>query len=134
MLGDQIGWSKGKRSYRKVVSAEGSSFSMEVSFETNGKLLDVDSYEVGTYTAQTRADGSLYGEGQGVLLSPDGGVATWKGGGVGKVLPTGAVSYRGAVYFSTTYAKWTRLNSVAALFEFEVNPEGGTHSKLWEWK
>ena len=134
MLGEQIGESRGKRGYRKVTSVEGGSFSVEVSFETAGKLLGVEAHEIGTYTSAPRADGSLYGEGQGVMLSADGGTATWKGAGVGKIQPTGAVSYRGAIFFSTAYAKWARLNSVAVLFEFEVDPQGDTHSKLWEWK
>ena len=79
-------------------------------------------------------DGSLYGEGQGVVLTADGGMATWKGAGVGKISPTGAVSYRGAIYYSTGYAKWASLNAVAGVFEFEIDPEGNTHSKLWAWK
>jgi hypothetical protein len=134
MLGEQVGEGHGKRGYRKVVSAEGGAFSIEVSFESTGKLLGVDAHEVGTYCSHPRSDGSLYGEGQGVVLTADGGVATWKGGGVGKILPTGAVSYRGAVYYSTAYAKWARLNTVAAIFEFEVDPQGNTHTKVWEWK
>jgi hypothetical protein len=134
MLGEQIGEGKGKRSYRKVVSAEGGTFSIEVSFESTGKVLGVDTREIGTYCSQPRADGSLYGEGHGVVLSADGGAATWKGGGVGKILPTGAVSYRGAIYYTTTYAKWASLNTVAGVFEFEVDAEGNTHSKLWAWK
>jgi|ERR1039458_2479341 hypothetical protein len=134
MLGEQIGESNGKRSYRKVVSVEGGTFSVEVSFESTGKVLGVDTNELGTYCSHPRPDGSLYGEGHGVLTTADGGVATWQGGGVGKILPTGAVSYRGAVYYSTAYAKWARLNTVAGLFEFEVDPQGNTHSKLWEWK
>ena len=134
MLGEQIGEGSGKRSYRKVVSAEGSAFSVEVSFESTGKVLGIDAHEIGTYTSAPRADGSLYGEGHGVVLTAEGGVATWKGGGVGKILPTGAVSYRGAIYYSTAFAKWARLNSVAGVFEFEVDVAGNTHSKVWEWK
>jgi len=134
MLGEQIGEGSGKRSYRKVVSAEGSAFSVEVSFESTGKLLGVDTHEIATYCSGARADGSLYGEGHGVVLTAEGGVATWKGGGVGKILPTGAVSYRGAIYYSTAFAKWARLNSVAGVFEFEVDVQGNTHSKVWEWK
>src|ERR1039457_3799123 len=124
MLGEQIGEGKGKRSYRKVVSAEGGTFSIEVSFESTGKMLGVDSNEIGTYCSQPRADGSLYGEGHGVLLTADGGVATWNGAGAGKISANGAVSYRVAVYYSTTYARSASLNSVAVVFEFEVDAQG----------
>ena len=30
--------------------------------------------------------------------------------------------------------KLVRLNSVGGAFEFEVDAEGNTHLKIWEWK
>jgi hypothetical protein len=29
---------------------------------------------------------------------------------------------------------WSRLNGIAAVFEFEVDPQGHTRAHLWEWK
>jgi hypothetical protein len=133
MLGEQMGEARGKRTARRVVSVDGG-FKVEVSFETSGKLLGVNATEVGTYWSVSRPDGTLYGEGQGVVLTEDGGMATWKGQGVGKFVGGGAVSYRGAIYYTTTSPKLARLNTVAAVFEFEVDGDGNTHSKLWEWK
>jgi hypothetical protein len=134
MLGELIGESRGKRSARRVVSAEGGCFKVEVSFEDKGTMLGGEANGIGTYTSGPGPDGTLSGEGHGVLLTPDGGVATWKGTGVGKFLAGGAVSYRGALFYSTATPKLARLNSIAAVFEFEVDAEGNTHSKLWEWK
>ncbi len=134
MLGEQIAEGRGKRTGRRVLSADAGGFKVEVSFEGTGKLLGVDYMEIGTYWSSQRPDGSLYGEGQGVVIAPDGGVATWKGAGVGKFGDAGAVSYRGAIYYSTTVPKLARLNSCACVFEFDVDPQGNTHSKLWEWK
>ena len=74
---------RGKRTGRRVLSVDGG-FKVEVSFECTGKLLGVDANEIGTYWSESRADGSLYGEGQGVALAQDGTSATWKGAGVGK--------------------------------------------------
>jgi hypothetical protein len=133
MLGEVIGESRGKRSGRRVLSVD-NGFKVEVAFESKGKLLGIDAMEVGTYWSVSRPDGSLYGEGHGVIIGADGNNATWKGQGVGKLAEGGAVSYRGAVYYSTASPKLARLNSVAAVFEFEVDAEGNTHSKLWEWK
>ncbi|PYV25491.1 MAG: hypothetical protein DMG24_09160 [Acidobacteria bacterium] len=133
MLGELIGELRGKRTARRVLSTD-SGFKVEVSFEESGKMLGIDVNDIGTYCSQTRPDGSLYGEGQGVLLTRDGEMATWKGQGVGKFLGGGAVSYRGALYFSTASPKLSRLNPVAAVFEYEVEPDGNTHTKLWEWK
>ena len=133
MLGEQIGEARGKRTGRRVLSVDGG-FKVEVAFETQGKLLGVDNMEIGTYWSESRPDGSLYGEGQGVVITQDGDVATWKGGGVGKFVGGGAVSYRGAIYYSTASQKLARLNGAAAVFEFDVDAEGNTHAKLWEWK
>jgi hypothetical protein len=134
MLGELIAEGRGKRTGRRVLSTEGGGFKVEVSFESDGKILGHDSHELGTYWSELRPDGSLYGEGHGVVLTPDGGTATWKGAGVGKFGQGGAVSYRGAVYFTTATPKLARLNSCAVVFEFEVDPQGNTHTKNWEWK
>ncbi|MBI3679655.1 MAG: hypothetical protein HY235_04600 [Acidobacteria bacterium] len=133
MLGELITDSHGKRTGRRVVSTD-SGFRVEVSFEDNGKVLGVESNNIGTYWAETRPDGSLYGEGQGIVITQDGDMATWKGQGVGKFVGGGAVSYRGAVYYSTASAKLARLNTVAVVFEFDVDANGNTHTKGWEWK
>jgi hypothetical protein len=61
-------------------------------------------------------------------------MATWKGHGVGKFVGGGAVSYRGAVYYSTASPKLARLNGVAGVFEFDVDANGNTTAKSWEWK
>jgi len=133
MLGELIGEMRGKRTARRVVSVDGG-FKVEVSFEDSGKMLGIDVNDIGTYWAASRPDGSLYGEGQGVLLARDGEVATWKGQGVGKFVGGGAVSYRGALYYSTASPKLARLNTIAGVFEFEVDANGNTQTKMWEWK
>jgi hypothetical protein len=109
-------------------------FNVEVAFEAKGKMLGIDNMEIGTYCSVSRPDGSMFGEGQGVVITQDGEVATWKGSGVGKFVGGGAVSYRGAIYYSTASEKLARLNAVAAVFEFEVDADGNTHAKIWEWK
>ena len=133
MLGELIYESRGKRTARRVVSVDGG-FKVEVSFEDSGKMLGIEVSDIGTYSSVSRPDGSMYGEGQGVVLTADGGGATWKGQGVGKFLTGGAVSYRGAIYYTTANPKLARLNAIAGVFEFEVDASGNTHSRIWEWK
>ncbi|HEV2246297.1 MAG TPA: hypothetical protein VGW37_06560 [Terriglobia bacterium] len=133
MLGEMIVELRGKRTGRRVLSVD-NGFKVEVAFESTGKMLGIDVMEVGTYWSESRPDGSLYGEGHGVVIGADGNSATWKGQGVGRFVEGGAVSYRGAVYYSSASPRLARLNSVAAVFEFDVDAEGNTHSKLWEWK
>lgn len=133
MLGDLIGESHGKRTTRQIVSVDNPP-KVEVTAEDSGKMLGLDATSIVTYQAQLRPDGNLYGEGRGILTTRDGDVATFKGQGVGRLQPGGAVSYRGACYYSSASPKLARLNSVAAVFEFEVDANGNTHSKFWEWK
>ncbi|MEK7750950.1 MAG: hypothetical protein AAB654_03465 [Acidobacteriota bacterium] len=133
MLGDKLGESRGKRTARRVLPVD-AGFKVEVSFEDRGTLLGIEGFGIGTYTSTSRPDGTMYGEGQGVFMTMDGEGATWKGSGVGKFVGGGAVSYRGALYYSTASQKLARLNAVACVFEFEVDTEGNTHSNIWEWK
>jgi len=134
MQGEKVGESSGKVTSRRVLPNPGGAPKMETSFEGSGKLLGVDEKEIGTYWSIVRPDGSLYGEGQGVIMGKDGDMASWVGQGVGTIKKDGAVSYRGAVYYQSASPKWTRLNSVAAIFEYEVDGQGNTRSQLWEWK
>ncbi len=46
----------------------------------------------------------------------------------------GAASWRGAIYYQTESERLERLNGVAGVFEFEVDQEGNTRGKVWEWK
>jgi hypothetical protein len=67
-------------------------------------------------------------------MGKGGELATWIGHGVGTIKKDGSVSYRGAVYYQTSTAAWLRLNSVAAIFEHDVDAQGGARAQLWEWK
>jgi hypothetical protein len=89
---------------------------------------------MGTYTSEARPDGSLYGEGQGAMITADGEAITWKGSGAGKILAGGALSYRGILYYRTNSQKLSRLNNACGVFEYEVDPTGNTTAKVWEWK
>ena len=134
MLGDMLGSSKGKVTGRRVITGPDGNPQVETSFEAAGKLLKVDFTEMGTYTSVMRPDGTLYGDGQGILMGKQGQSMSWKGSGVGVLKRDGSVSYRGAVYYQTTTPKWRRLNRVAAVFEYEVDRNGNTSATLWEWK
>ena len=132
MLGDQLGESKGKRIVRRVLSVD--PLRVEVSFEDAGTMLGVATNGMGTYTSEARADGSLYGEGQGAMITADGFAITWRGSGAGKILPGGAISYRGILYYRTDSDKLAQLNNACGVFEYDVDASGNTSSKVWEWK
>ena len=50
----------------------------------------------------------------------------------GKLLEGGAVSYRGASYYSDS-PNFRRLNAVAVV-EYSADADGNSKSKAWEWK
>lgn len=132
MLGELLGESKGKRIVRRVVSSD--PMRVEVTFEDEGKMLGVATTGFATYTADVCPDGSLYGEGEGGIITKDGEMVAWKGSGLGKLKEKGAVSYRGILYFRTASEKLKKLNTTPGVFEFEVDGEARMHTKIWEWK
>ena len=76
----------------------------------------------------------LYGAGQVVMLTDDGEMAPWIGGGVGR--PTGpgyAASYGVTGSFQTASAKLARLNGVATAIEYDVEEDGSYRWTAWEW-
>ena len=134
MQGDKIGESEGKVTTRRVLANPGGGPKMETSFEAHGKLLGGENTEFGTYWSVIRPDGSLYGEGQGIVMGKGGESATWIGQAMGTTKPDGSVNFRGAIYYQTTSQAWLRLNTVAAIFEYDVDAQGNNRSVLWEWK
>jgi len=134
MLGDRIGEDVGKVTSQRVLPALNGAPRMETSFQATGSIYGVDINETGTYVATMRPDGSLYGDGHGVLLGKGGEAATWTGQGVGTMKKNGTISYRGACFYQSTSPAWLKLNSIAVIFEYEVDGEGNTKGLLWEWR
>ncbi len=132
MLGDKLGEEHGQTIGMRVLPSEGAP-RMETSFQAQGRLLGIESTDIGTYVSVMHADGTIHGEGQGVVMGAGGEHATWRGTGVGTMQEGGGVAYRGALYYSTNAAPWARLNGIAAVYEYDVDAEGKTRGVLWEW-
>src|SRR5690242_6214684 len=113
MQGEKICEETGQVTSQRVLPNPGGGPKMETSFRANGKLLGVEASDTGTYCSMVRPDGSLYGEGQGIMMGKDGEMATWTGQGVGTMKQDGSISYRGAIYYHSATSKWSRLNTVA---------------------
>lgn len=132
MQGDLVYDEKGKVIGRRILNAT----TMEVSFQTQIKLKGIDGTNMGTYTTTMMPDGSsMYGEGQGVVMSKDGQMISWKGNGVGRFVSEGKIRYTGAIYLSTqSKGSLASLNNIAVVFEHDGDTEGNVSSKGWEWK
>jgi hypothetical protein len=134
MLGDKIGEGSGQVTTQRVLPNPGGGPKMETTFKSTGTLLGVAGQEFGTYTSAMRADGHVYGEGQGLIMSPDGDAVSWIGQGLGTLKKGGGVTYRGSLYYQSASPKWARLNGIVGVFEYDVDAQGNTKAQIWEWK
>ncbi|HEY3115724.1 MAG TPA: hypothetical protein VGK54_03190 [Chloroflexota bacterium] len=134
MLGDKIVDATGKVSGTRVLPSEGSGPRVEVSFTQMDKVLGTEATEMGTYVSTVQADGTVYGEGQGVLMGKGGEMASWRGGGVGRFKQDGSISFRGAIYYQSGHPAWSKLSSMVGVFEYEQSATGDTKGQVWEWK
>jgi hypothetical protein len=71
MLGEKIGGTSGKITSQRVLPNLGRPPEMETSFQASGSILGTDVKETGTYCTVVRPDGTLYGEGQGMMILKD---------------------------------------------------------------
>jgi hypothetical protein len=134
MVGDKLGNVTGKVVLRRVLAAGPAAARTESTQQGAGTLLGVDFRETSTYESDLRPDGTLLGSGQGIYMGSGGEMATWVGQGVGVFTTGGGVAFRGAIYLYSSSAKWQRLNSVASVFEYEVDADGNYRGTLVEWK
>ncbi len=134
-LGDQLGEASGKVSGTRVLASEGQHVKLEVSFQGRGTMLGKEIADYGTYWQTVRSGGELYGEGDVVWLTNDGESIRWWGFGVGRPTgspPAGHFAVSGSA--QTESQRFIRLNSVATVFEYDVDEEGNYHWTMWEWK
>ncbi|MGW4893704.1 hypothetical protein ACWEQL_15780 [Kitasatospora sp. NPDC004240] len=134
MLGDLIGELQAQDTVRRVIATADGHPVVEVSFEGTGTTYGIPVTEWGTYESELRADGTLYGEGQGVDMTSDGQTFSWHGSGIGHFTENGGTSFRGSLFFSTASPRFEKLNGVVGVFEFEVDAGGKSTGKVYEWK
>lgn len=135
MLGERIADEIGQTISSRVLPPHDGAARMEVTYQAAGTILGLHYNDTGTYVATLQPDGTLRGEGHGVIMTEDGGVATWVGSGVGK--PTGrgmGATWRGALLYKTSSPSLVRLNSTVGLFEFAVDETNKTEGLIYEWK
>ena len=131
MLGVEIEEGRGKRTNRRVIATD-PHLKVEASVEENAKILGVEGRSIITYVSSIKPDGSLHGEGEGVFATLQGDLVTWKGVGVGRFGEGGSVHYCGSLSFTTTSQRLSRLNGISGVFQWDIDAEGNTHSKIWE--
>ena len=135
MLGEELGEERGKLIGQRVTSVDVDRHKLELSAQGRGKILGVEYEDLSTFTVNHVHPLPPGGQGQGFWTTKDGEVIHWTGQGVARPTEPGKVSYRGALFAQTKSEKLARLNSVAILFEYELDMEKGEYqAKYWEWK
>jgi len=135
MLRDIVYKEKGTATGVRVLSHEADGTTLEVCITTEGTIRDVAHTTLWTYWSTVRLDGSMYGEGKGLLTTKDGEIIQLLGSGTAPgAEPDGTIRYRGAVYFTTEAERFTDLNGLAGVHEYDQAPDGNASVTCWEWK
>jgi hypothetical protein len=150
MLGEIIYEAKGKVTGLRVLNVEEGIPKIETTISQTGDLRGTEISLIVTYWSvprQVSPEGVgrererqtvLYAEGQGVLMTKDGGgteTATWTGQGIAHINNQKRTD-RGSVFCRTSSkGKLAFLNNVIGVFEYEADlGEGTAQGKVWEWK
>jgi hypothetical protein len=118
---------------------------LETSFMANASINNgtgfvVNAINLGTNIITLNADGTFRGEGQGILRTEGGGLASWTSQSIGSLAAEGNIIVRGATIWSTPQSTTTTsgelafMNGVIGLFEMEIDRQGNLSVTEWEWE
>jgi hypothetical protein len=101
----------------------------------NGSDIVINAINTGTSISTLNADGTFRGEGQGILRTQRGDVATWTNQVTGSLTPEGTIISRGVGLWSTpsTTGELAFMNNMMTVFEVEIDREGNLSAREWEW-
>jgi hypothetical protein len=114
---------------------------LEFSFMANASINNgdedgvINAINTGTSVSTLNADGTFRGEGQGILRTQGGGVATWTNQVVGSITSEGTIVTRGVGIWSTpsTTDELAFMNNMITVFEVQIDREGNLSAREWEW-
>ena len=133
-LGDLILEEVGQVTGTRVLSTDASGTNLELSLQLTGTIRGVPQTTMWTYTTLTRPDGSIYGNGQGVMTTQDGDVIHLIGHGSSGPAVGDTVRFCTMLHPHSTSEKYADLNTIGLVGEYEVAPDGSATNKAWEWK
>jgi hypothetical protein len=136
-LGNPFLEEKGKVIVQRVTGITNGLPRIETSFAANDTINgNVAAREIGSYVTAPRPNSNiLFGEGQGVITTKDGEMATWTGQDIGHFTSDGKIVFRGSLFFTTTStAKLAFLNNMVGIFQYQADTLGNTSAKVWGWK
>jgi hypothetical protein len=103
---------------------------------TNGSDTLTNAINTGTSVSTLNADGTFRGEGQGILRTQGGDVATWTNQVVGDLTPEGNIITRGVGFWSpsSTTGELAFMDGMITVFEVQIDREGNLSAREWEWR
>lgn len=116
----------------RVLPATGEGAHFELSLTTKGTFEGTNYTALWTYTQVQRQDGSIYGQGDGVLTTECGEVVYLKGSGsaAGKEAD-GSVKFKIINHHHTASSKFAHVNGAAAVGTYHVSAEGQTSAQIY---
>ena len=133
-LGELVLEDSGQITGIRVLSTDASGTTLELNLQLSGTIRGVGQNTLWTYTMLQRPDGSLYGQGNGVLTTVNGDVIHLIGSGSGKANPGGTVRFCTMLHPHGATGQNADLNAIGLAGECEVAADGTATNKCWEWK
>ena len=134
MLGERLGEASGKITGIRVLPSEGGQVRLEASFQGQGTLLGQPITDFGTYWQTVRPGGVLQGEGHVLMMTADGAIADWVGGGIGRPIGAGFKATYGVTgRFDSATGALERVAAVATAIDYEVEEDGAYRWEMWAW-
>ena len=111
---------------------------IEVSFLGNATIRGgIKATDMGTVWSITNPDGTTYSEGQGILTSATGEMATYTFQAIGQYGPDGKLRNHGSVFFNSNTSSSGQLaflNKMIGVFADEIDAAGNSMTRVWELK
>src|SRR5918999_6271962 len=112
------------------------SFMANATINNGGGDIVINALNTGTSVSTLNADGTFRGEGQGILRTERGDVATWTNRVVGNLTSEGTIITRGVGFWSTpsTTGELAFMNNMITVFEVQIDRDGNLSAREWEWR
>ncbi len=114
---------------------------VEVSFSGNGTIRDsINVTDIGTTWNLQTSSGIIYSEGQGVLTTQQGEMATYTQQATGQITPEGRVVFHGSMFFKTLPptgqfpSPLAFLDNRMGIYNYESDIAGNAIKQVWEWQ
>ena len=114
---------------------------VEVSFSGNGTIRDsINVTDIGTTWNLQTSGGIIYSEGQGLLTTQQGEMATYTQQAIGQITPEGRVVFHGSMFFKTLSptgqfpSPLAFLDNQMGIYNYESDIAGNAIKQVWEWQ